>query len=136
MPTPRIRRSNARSLSVRDKWALGIATQRMTPGGTSLPARAVARGIPKVKPVRIQRKRGPIKGGIPVPAGALGAAVAVARTAVPAVVRGLRGSPITGPTKLARISSAAAGPIAASTKRGRKPAAPRSRSRGSTARYQ
>lgn len=64
-----------------------------------------------------------IKGGAPIPAGLPGAAIAVGRS----IVRGLRGSPITGPTRIARMSSAAAGPVAGSLKRPSSKPAPRRR---------
>lgn len=70
-----------------------------------------------------------IRGGMPVPAGALGAALSIGRT----VLRGLRGSPTTGPTKIARISQAAAGPISGVRTNKPKPISSRPR-RGGNAR--
>lgn len=70
-----------------------------------------------------------IRGGMPVPAGALGAAISIGRT----VLGGLRGSPTTGPTKIARISQAAAGPISGVRTNKPKPISSRPR-RGGNAR--
>ena len=70
-----------------------------------------------------------IRGGMPVPAGALGAALSIGRT----VLGSLRGSPTTGPTKGALISRAAAGGFSVARPASKPTARPRPRG-GSTAR--
>lgn len=64
------------------------------------------------------RRKPTVRGGAPLPAGAVGAALAAGR----ALAGSLRGSPITGATRGALISKAAAGPITGLKLANKKPA--------------
>lgn len=100
-------------------WERYAAKERQVSEGAGQPPLRVSKPVLKrvaVKPP-IMRKRPTVRGGIPLPAGAVGAAVSVAR----AVVGRMRGSPVTGPTKVARMSQAASAPSAAYKPLVRKP---------------
>lgn len=81
-----------------------------------------------LKPIRSIGKRPVVRGAplVPPVGGLLRGAISIGRSV-------LSGSPITGPTKVARMSAAAAGPIAG-VRVNRPSATPRKRTRGGSAR--
>lgn len=84
-----------------------MAGQYEPPGGLALARARLSRFRPPDagQLARMARQHAKIRGGVPVPAGALGAAISIARN----VLGRARGSAITGPTKVAKLSKEAAG---------------------------